>query len=59
MTGFFVRAQHEGQWQSVEIEALTDEELQAFLAGRSASELARWVVGLAGWIRDHVQEEAP
>jgi hypothetical protein len=59
MTGIVVRRQHEGQWQSVDIDALTEDELWAFLAGRDASELMGWIAGLVGWIRDNVHEEAP
>jgi hypothetical protein len=56
MTGIGVRAQHAGRWQSVDIDTLTEEELRTFLAGRDASELMDWIVGLVGWIRDNVHE---
>jgi hypothetical protein len=59
VTGYFVRAQHGGQWQSVEIDRLTDEELRVFLAGRPPEDLVQWVVGLVGWIRENVSEAPP
>jgi hypothetical protein len=57
MTGFFVRVERDEHWESVEIDQLSDAEVQRFLAGRTEAELVRWIVGLVGWIRDHVQEE--
>jgi hypothetical protein len=56
MTGFFVRVERDAQWETVEIDQLGEEELRRFLAGRTEAELVRWIVGLVGWIRDHVEE---
>jgi hypothetical protein len=57
MTGIFVRVQRDGRWQTLEIDELSDEEICTVLEARPAEELVRWIVVLAGWIRDHVRED--
>ena len=57
MTGIFVRVAREGHWENRELEQCTAEEIRQTLQGRDRLELVEWIVGLAGWIRDHVQEE--
>jgi hypothetical protein len=57
MTRIFVRVERGGHWETVEIDQLSDDEVRAFLAGRTEAELVRWVVGLVGWIREHVEGE--
>lgn len=41
-------------WQAVDIDELTDDELNAFFKDADASTSKRWAIGLAKWIRDHV-----
>jgi hypothetical protein len=59
MTGAFVRIERDGRWQDVEIDQLTDPELERFLAAQDAHQLRRWPRLLARWIRDRVQEAPP
>lgn len=55
-TGYYVRIERDGKWQSLDIATLTDEELCAFFAGETASRCGAWAASLAGWIRDNVRE---
>lgn len=55
MTGFFLRVQRDGRWQNLDIAELTDEELHTTFDERP--DCAKWVVALAGWIRDPVGPE--
>jgi hypothetical protein len=59
MTGIFVRVERQGDWESIELEQCTAEEIRQTLQGRPRLELVEWIVGVAGWIRDHVQEGPP
>jgi len=59
MTGIFVRALIEGHPQSVEIDTLSDSELEAFFADLDPDQVRRYAAVLAGWIRDNVGEEPP
>jgi hypothetical protein len=59
MTGIPIRILRDGRWQSVDLDTLTDAELDAF-AMRNAREGRDgwpWVKALARWIRDHVRAE--
>ena len=56
MTGAFVRIERDGRWQDVEIDQLTDPELERFLAAQDVHPLRRWTRRLARRIRDRVQE---
>jgi hypothetical protein len=62
MTGIYVRVRRDDQWQSVEIDRLTDAELDAFvldvMGDGHAWTLADLLKGLAKWVRDHVQDGA-
>jgi hypothetical protein len=57
MTGALIRIERDGRWQNIEIDQLTDAELERFLAGQDVVSLYRWTRLLARWIRNHVQEE--
>jgi hypothetical protein len=54
MTGAFIRIHRAGRWQSVEIDQLTDAELEA-IAEQQPDGGWRWAKYLAAWIRDNVQ----
>lgn len=57
MTGYFVRIERDGKWQAVELDQMTDEELEVFFKDNPAS--TKWAIGLGKWIRDNVGEEPP
>jgi hypothetical protein len=59
MTGAFVRVARASRWQNVDIDQLTDPELERFLATQDAHQRRRWTRRLARWIRDRVQEAPP
>jgi hypothetical protein len=56
MTGYFIRVQRDGDWQNIEIDQLTDEELGVFFATKRGVEDSQWAIALAKWIRDNVKE---
>ncbi len=56
MTGFYIRVQRDGKWQAVEIDCLTEAELDAFAASQPDRGWF-WVRGLLKWIRDCVAEK--
>jgi hypothetical protein len=58
MTGSYVRVQRDGHWQNVEIDQLTDAELDAFAATQPERGWA-WAKFLSRWIREHVTEAPP
>ena len=55
MTGAYVRIQRDGKWQAVEIDQLTDAELEQF-AQRQGQDGWKWAKFLATWIRNNVKE---
>ena len=57
MTGIFVRVQRDGKWQNLELESLTDEELDKFISTQGADGGWSWVKVLVKWIRDNVKEQ--
>ena len=63
MTGLYIRIERDGKWQNLEIEDLTDDELDKFCAekGKNAAPGFEngwpWVNALARWIRDNVVSE--
>jgi hypothetical protein len=62
MTGAYLTVRRDGRWQSVEIDQLTDAELDRFIAQMEAGgggDLGRWVKFLAAWIRDNVRDDGP
>lgn len=54
MTGAYVRIEREGKWENIEIDQLTDEELDSFLPDQDP---VKWAKFLAGWIRDNILEQ--
>lgn len=60
MTGIYVRVQaDDGKWENLELDALTDAELDRFVAmkkGDVGDDGWNWVRALARWIRDNVRE---
>ena len=57
MTGMYVRIRRDDKWQNIEVDQLTDEELDRFFVAMGAAGQVRWAKALAGWIRDNVGEE--
>jgi hypothetical protein len=57
VTGYHVRILRDGKWQNLELDQLTDAELDAFFEGVLAP--APFAIALARWIRDNVKEGAP
>ncbi len=55
MTLAYVRIERDGKWQSVEIDQLTDAELEAF-ADMHVGDGWKWAKYLAKWIRDNIKE---
>ena len=55
MTGAYIRIQRNGIWQPIEIDQLTDGELDDFAETQSA-EGWKWAKFLAKWIRDNIIE---
>lgn len=65
MTGIFVRVQRDGVWQNLEVDNLTDRELDEFITGQMKGKHGfqschedvklpwNWVKTLAAFIRDH------
>jgi len=52
MTGFYVRIKRDEKWKPVEIDQMTDLELEIFFKDNPAS--TKWAIGLAKWIRDNL-----
>lgn len=52
MTGFYVRIKRGEEWEPVEIDQMTDQELETFFKDNPAS--TKWAIGLAKWIRDNL-----
>lgn len=62
MTGYFVRVERNGRWQNLEIETLTDAELDALQTieiSHHGSSGWQWTKALAKWIRDNVPTPPP
>jgi len=56
MTGAYIRIKRDGKWQNIEIDQLTDRELETF-AERQPDMGWKWAKFLARWIRDSIQKE--
>ncbi|KKL99707.1 hypothetical protein LCGC14_1132260 [marine sediment metagenome] len=54
MTGAFVRIERDGKWYNIEIEQLTDGELELF-AEQHPNAGWEWTKFLVKWIKDNVQ----
>lgn len=46
MTGIFVRIKRENTWVNLEIEHLTEKEINNFMLGKTQQELVQWIVAL-------------
>ena len=57
MTGFIVRVQRNGREYWADIDELTDDELDQVEI--PSADLGGWIVALAKWIRDHLNERPP
>ncbi len=55
-TGAYYRIRRDGRWQSVEIDQMTDGELDAMAAMEAPHVGWKWVKFLASWIRDNVHD---
>lgn len=53
MTAFYVRIKRGDKFEALEIDQLTDEELEKFFTGLAGAD--RWAIALAKWIRDNVK----
>jgi hypothetical protein len=56
MTGAYIRFCRDGTWQNIEVDQLTDAELDEF-EKQSAADGWTWAKFLAKWIRDNVKAE--
>jgi hypothetical protein len=59
MTGINVSVQRNGRWESIELDRLTDAELESWAARQKDAapfDGYRWAVALAKWVRDRVGE---
>lgn len=54
MTGAYVRVLRNRKWQDIEIDQLSDPELDAF-AETVPEDGWKWAKFLAGWIRDNIE----
>lgn len=43
MTGAYLRVQRDGEWQSLEVEYLTDDERKMWLTGEGEGKLLLWL----------------
>ena len=60
MTGAYVRIARDDKWQSIEIDQLSDHEMDAFFS-RPVSDkqtAEKWAKFALKWIRDNVQPDA-
>lgn len=56
MTGACVRVERDGKWESIEVDQLTDGELDA-LCDQQPERGWVWAKFLAKWIRDNIKED--
>jgi len=60
MTGLYLRVLRDGKWQNIEMDEMTNEELNALQEERLANMDNRgwaFAVALAKWIRENVKEK--
>lgn len=58
MTGYFIRTTINGKPTNIEIEKLTDQQLNEFVSKMDSYEAKRWLTALVIWIRDNVKERS-
>ena len=51
MTGSFLRVEREGKWENIEVEHLTDIELNEIIGSRSKEEIMDWLLFTCSVIR--------
>lgn len=59
MTGYYVRIKRGEKWEAVELDKMTDDEVNTFfvdLALKDPAKCGYWAACLARWIRDNVGE---
>lgn len=56
-TGAYVRVKRGARWVSLEIDQLTDEELDEWIAMSNPEDGWKWAKFLAAWVRDHVASD--
>lgn len=57
-TGAYVRIKRGDRWQNIEIDQLTNAELDALADEETIQKGWSWAKFLAKWIRDNVKEQA-
>jgi len=57
ITGAYIRIERDGRWMNVEINTLTDAELDQFAERQGPDRGWIWAKFLAKWIRDHVVDQ--
>lgn len=57
ITGAYVRVMRDGRALNLEINELTDRELDRYFESQPPLVVQRWARFLAGWIRDNVKNE--
>lgn len=55
MTGAYIRIFRNHSWENIEIDQLTNEELETFSLDQPEAGW-KWAKFLAAWIRDHIGE---
>jgi hypothetical protein len=56
MTNIYVRIKRNGQWEPIEMDQLTDAEMDAFISSQGDRSGWPFVKALAKWIRDTVKD---
>jgi len=59
MTGAFIRIKRNNEWDNIEIDQMTDEELDQLEKDQGIDRGWLWAKFLAKWIRDNVTEVGP
>lgn len=52
MTGTYVRIERDGKFENIEVEKLTEEELELFFKDKDKEELLRWLKFTLRYIRE-------
>jgi hypothetical protein len=55
MTGIYVNIQRENRFERVEIDQMTDQELEDFAKKQPRFQGWKFAIALAKWVRDHVE----
>jgi hypothetical protein len=58
MTGIYFRIQRNGKWEAIEIDQMTDEEMELILRTKDYEFLVSLCKGLAKFMRDRILVEA-